>query len=210
MHIDGGRLRSVLASAISLAGASVVMMTMVLMNTLEALDAKELGPTVSSFEVRKTPPPKTTKRKPKPKKKKKSRRPAAPLPSLGVSLSGLDFGLPGLGDALSDATTRLIGDVDDVVMTEDAVDEVPRATARSAAPYPARARAKGIEGFVTVSMLIDATGAAKDMQVLEANPPGVFDAAATAALRTWRFDPAIYEGRPVAVRVRQTLRFALE
>lgn len=210
MRVDGGRTRSVLAAAISVAGASLVLMTMVLMNTLEALEAKELGPPVSSFEVRKPPPPKAQKRKPRPKPKKQARRPAAPLPDLGVALSGIDFGLPGLGDALSDATSSLIGDVEDVVMTEDAVDEVPQATSRSAAPYPARARAKGIEGYVTVSMLVDATGAVKDMQVLEAVPPGVFEDSALAALRTWRFDPAMYEGRPVSVRVRQTLRFALE
>ncbi len=210
MNLAGGWPRRLLAGGLSLVGAAVVLGTVVWMNALEALDKNQHQQAVSSFEVRKSKPPPARKRKPKPKPKPKSARPAAPLPDLGVSLSGIDFGLPGLGDALADATTRLIGDVEDVVMTEDAVDEVPRATQRSAAPYPARARAKGIEGFVVVSMLVDNQGAVKDLQVVEASPVGVFEDSALAALRSWRFDPAMYEGRPVAVRVRQTLRFALE
>ena len=191
-------------------GSALVMGTLTAMNMMESRDKQEGEQTVSSFEVKRRPPPPAAKPKPKPRKRKQSRKTAAPLPNLGAALSGVDFGLPGLGDALADATDSLLGDVQDVVMTEDAVDEVPRPVQRAAAPYPPRARAKGIEGFVSVSMLIDQSGGVKDLQILEAQPPGVFDDVALAALRGWRFQPAMYEGRAVAVRVRQTLRFALE
>ena len=191
-------------------GTILVMGTLTAMNLMESRDKKTAEEVVSQFQVKRRPPPPAAKPKPKPKPKKRSRKTAAPLPNLGAALSGVDFGLPGLGDALADATDSLLGDVQDVVMTEDAVDEVPKPVQRAAAPYPPRARAKGIEGFVSVSMLIDQSGAVKDLQVLEAQPPGVFDEVALAALRGWRFQPAMYEGRAVAVRVRQTLRFALE
>jgi len=191
-------------------GSALVMGTLTAMNMMESRDKQEVEQTVSSFEVKRRPPPPAAKPKPKPRKRKQSRKTAAPLPNLGAALSGVDFGLPGLGDALADATDSLLGDVQDVVMTEDAVDEVPRPDQRAAAPYPPRARAKGIEGFVSVSILIDQSGGVKDLQILEAQPPGVFDDVALAALRGWRFQPAMYEGRAVAVRVRQTLRFALE
>ena len=209
--VRGGLRRRLGAVAVSLGGAVLVLGTLLAMNQLEALDKKQLDKQVASFKVeRKAKPPPSRKPKPKPKPKSKPRKAAAPLPDLGVSLSGVDFGLPGLGDALADATNQLLGDVQDVVMTEEAVDEAPVPAERTAAPYPSRARAKGIEGYVSVSMLVDADGRVKDVEVLESQPAGVFDESATSALRTWRFQPAMYEGRAVAVRVRQTLRFALE
>ena len=59
-------------------------------------------------------------------------------------------------------------------------------------------------------MLIDTDGGVKDLQVLEAQPPGVFEDAALAALRNWTFRPAQYEWRSVAIRVLQTYRFSWE
>ena len=46
--------------------------------------------------------------------------------------------------------------------------------------------------------------------VVESDPPDTFDDAAIEAARGWRFEPGRDEGNPVAVRVRQTLRFSLE
>lgn len=154
------------------------------------------------------PPPKRPK--PKPKKKERPRRAPPPTPSLATGLAGLDFGLPGLSGALDDATDALLGDVGDVVMTEDAVDAAPRPLERVPADYPVRARAKNVTGHVTLSLLVEADGTVDDLKVLESQPPGVFDEAAMAAVRQWRFTPATYEGRPVSVRARQTLRFELE
>ena len=48
------------------------------------------------------------------------------------------------------------------------------------------------------------------LRVLESEPPGTFDRAALDAVNSWRFEPATYEGLPVAVRVRQVVRFELE
>lgn len=154
------------------------------------------------------PPPARPKPKPKPKPRKTSAAP--PVPLLAAGLGGLSFGLPGLDGALADATSDLIGDVGDVVMTEDAVDDPPRPVSTVAPEYPVRARAKGVSGFVTLSLLVGADGSLQDVRVLEARPAGVFDQAAMDAVRQWRFQPAMYEGRPVSMRARQTLRFELE
>ena len=208
--LDGGWARSAFAMLTSLAGTVGVLSVLLLMNAAAKDDTQEKAKTVSSFEIKHRAPPPKSKPNPKPKSRKKARKNPAPLPNLGPSLSGVSFGLPGLGDALADASDSLLGAVSDVVMSEDAVDERPRPKQRTSAPYPARARAKGVEGFVTVSMLVDADGTVKDLSVLASSPPGVFEDATLAALRTWRFEPAQYEGRSVAVRVRQTLRFALE
>jgi protein TonB len=46
--------------------------------------------------------------------------------------------------------------------------------------------------------------------VLKSEPAGTFDDAAVRAVRGWRFQPATYQGQPVAVRVEQRLAFDLE
>jgi len=47
------------------------------------------------------------------------------------------------------------------------------------------------------------------VRVTESTPPGVFDRAATDAIRRWRYRPAQYNGEPVAVPVRTRIRFEL-
>ena len=166
--------------------------------------------TVSQFEVEQRPkPPPQKKQRPKRQRSKPRPTTAPPLPNLGVALSGVDFGLPGLDGALGDVTESLLGDAKDVVMTAESVDDPPRPVSATRPAYPARARARGIEGFVTVSFLVTADGRVADVQVLEAQPSGVFDEVALEAVRSWSFDPATYEGRAVSIRVTQTLRFDL-
>lgn len=198
------------ASAIMLLGTAGVFGGVVFMNAAAEMANERDHSAVSSFNVQTRPkPPPAKKPRPKRSKPKPKRAAVAPLPSLGVAMSGVDFGLPGLDGALGEMTDALLGDVKDVVMTEDSVDAVPTLTTRTRAPYPSRARAKGIEGYVTVSMLVGADGNPSDVRVLEAQPAGVFDEAALMTVKAWRFQPATYEGRPVSIRVTQTIRFEL-
>ena len=62
--------------------------------------------------------------------------------------------------------------------------------------YPQRALARGIEGWVLVSFTISATGAVADPMVVDADPPGVFNAAALRALMRYRYRPQIVAGVP--------------
>ena len=203
-------LRRVVGVASAIGGSTLVLGVVLGLNDSALDHNSKQGVKTIDFEVapKKKPPP--TRPKPKPKPKKKARRPAAPIPNLGVSLSGVDFGLPGLGDALADATTSLIGDVDDVVMTEDSVDDLPVPIRRMPPPYPARAKAKGITGFVDVSLVIDASGRVSDVQIMEASPPGIFEDGVLATVKSWSFQPAMYQGQAVPIRVRLNLRFEQE
>jgi protein TonB len=76
--------------------------------------------------------------------------------------------------------------------------------------YPQRLRDKGIEGHVTMSVLVNATGGVERVKIIESKPPGVFDDVAQQAIRGWRFQPGTYEGEAVKVWVRQTFRFELK
>jgi TonB family protein len=55
--------------------------------------------------------------------------------------------------------------------------------------YPPAALAAEIEGHVVVAYRISPAGLVEDAQVVESVPPGVFDDAAMAAVRAWRFQP---------------------
>lgn len=75
--------------------------------------------------------------------------------------------------------------------------------------YPDRALNNKVSGSVTVQYTVDKKGYTKDVQVTESTPPGVFDRAATDAIRRWRYKPAKYNGEPVEVPVRTRIRFEL-
>lgn len=191
-------------------GTALCGAVLALMNGALVAPDKPDGAAQVSFE---TPPePKPPKAKPRPKPKPKPKRTSAPppMPALTAGLAGLDFGLPQFQGGLGDATDALLGDVGDVVMTEESVDVPPRPAQRVAPDYPPRARKDFVTGYVTMSLLIGIDGAVQDVRVLEAEPAGVFDDAAMSAVRQWRFQPAMYQGRPVPLRARQTLRFELE
>jgi bla regulator protein BlaR1 len=63
--------------------------------------------------------------------------------------------------------------------------------------YPLHAMSSGIEGKVQLEFSINADGAVTNIRTLAASPPGVFDAAAQAALSGWRFEPGATSGRHV-------------
>ena len=70
--------------------------------------------------------------------------------------------------------------------------------------YPAEARAAGVEGRVLVRYDITAQGRVANAVVVAATPKGVFEAAALAAVYTWRFRPALAGGKPVGAPRRES------
>ncbi|MBS0580045.1 MAG: TonB family protein [Proteobacteria bacterium] len=81
---------------------------------------------------------------------------------------------------------------------------------RSPAPdYPESALAQHIAGSVLVQYTVDVNGETRDIKVLESSPPGVFDRAATNAIRRWRYAPMLVNGTAVQVPTKTLLRFEL-
>ena len=193
----------------AVAGTWLVLGVMVKLNRPPPESEQRAAKAAVSFAVPDPPkPPPAHKQAPPPRPRKRS-APPPPAPMLAASLSGLSFGLEGLmGAALSD-DAGLLGGGDGVVMTAATVDEPPKPIARTGADYPPRARARGIEGSVRLSMLVNVDGTVEDIVILEGTPAGVFEDAAKSAIRQWRFEPGEYEGKPVPVRVEQLLRFEL-
>ncbi|MEL6345328.1 MAG: energy transducer TonB [Myxococcota bacterium] len=161
-----------------------------------------------TFEV--APPP---KKKPPPKRKQRrkvQRKSAAkppPVPIVGANLSGLSFGIESLEGGLGDDASSLLGDVSDAVMTADTVDELPRPVRQVKPEIPSRVRQKGIEGSVVVSLLIGVNGQVQNAKIVESRPPGVFDESVLNAVKQWTFQPAMYQGEPVSLRVDYPFKF---
>jgi TonB family protein len=82
---------------------------------------------------------------------------------------------------------------------------------RSPAPdYPQTAIAQHISGSVTLEYTVDIRGEPRDIHVIEATPPGVFDQAAINAVKRWRYAPMMVDGAAVDVpAVKARVRFEL-
>ena len=87
------------------------------------------------------------------------------------------------------------------------VEELPEAITRVPPAYPDAARKAGVQGVVMVQALIGRDGSVVDTRIVKSIPP--LDDAAAAAVRQWRFKPAMAHGQPIAVWVAVPVRFSL-
>lgn len=63
--------------------------------------------------------------------------------------------------------------------------------------FPVAALRDGISGWVKLSFSIDESGAVTDVEVLQAEPRGVFDREAARALRRWKYQPQVIDGKAI-------------
>lgn len=196
-----------------LVGSAIVFGAVVLINhaSQNLEDVRAERKEQIKFE-RKEPPEEHQVHNPRPKPKPRRTPHAPPMPQTGLdtSLSGVDMGIPGFStDDLMGMEGDLLGDGSDLVMTDDTVDQAPRATYQAPMTYPPRARAQGQEGYVVLSLLIGLTGEIEQIEIVESYPEGTFEEAALTGIRQWRFDPALYQGQAVRAWARQRIRFDL-
>ncbi len=125
--------------------------------------------------------------------------PGADLAALAPSVdyAGVGGGIGGLGASQLAAA----GGSD-----RDAVPQV-----RIQPDYPIQARQKGIEGWVDVLFTVGADGSVKNPVVVNAEPKKIFDRAAVQAVKGWKYNPKIEDGRAVERRgLKVRIRFQLE
>ena len=76
--------------------------------------------------------------------------------------------------------------------------------------YPGRMQRQGIEGAVTVKILVGTDGRVKQVQQVSADDPSFYRATEEQALARWRFRPATRDGVPVESWRTMTVRFKME
>jgi TonB family protein len=75
--------------------------------------------------------------------------------------------------------------------------------------YTEIARKTRTQGRVTLQVILDKEGRVGDLKVLAALPMGLTERA-VEAVRTWRYEPATLDGRPVEVYMTITITFTLQ
>jgi len=75
--------------------------------------------------------------------------------------------------------------------------------------YPPEAREEKVMGMVTVETVITEEGVVEEIRVLK-SPDDRLSAAAVEAIIQWQFEPALCDGKPVAVYYNLTIKFRLQ
>jgi protein TonB len=96
---------------------------------------------------------------------------------------------------------------DTVVVSERQARPLPN---QPAPGYPSQALRRRIEGEVLLRVEVDARGRPTRVQVERGSGARQLDAAAVAAVRRWRFEPALHDGQPVPSSVLIPIAFRLE
>ncbi len=81
------------------------------------------------------------------------------------------------------------------------LDVQPRALREIVPEYPVEADRRRVSGKLRLQLKLEADGRVSAVEVVSADPPGMFDDSALRAFRDERFAPAQKGGRPVRARV---------
>jgi protein TonB len=124
--------------------------------------------------------------------------PAAPVPPPAVAQSPA----PGVAESAPAAPAATItSSVDLTYYSARDVDVHPRALRKIVPDYPVAADRQQLSGKVMLQLKLEADGRVSDIEVVSANPPGVFEDSARKAFRDARFSPAQKNGQPVRALV---------
>ena len=83
----------------------------------------------------------------------------------------------------------------------------PKRTHYVAPDYPQEALQKKLRGEVQVRITVGSDGKVRDAVVANSSPPGVFDRAALAAVRRWRYQPGEVDGSAVEASLMTSIIF---
>jgi protein TonB len=75
--------------------------------------------------------------------------------------------------------------------------------------YPSEARRAGITGWVQVELVVAPDGSVRSAKAIDAQPRGMFEAAAVLSQQKCRFKPKVVDGVPTEQRGRRKLNFGL-
>ena len=99
--------------------------------------------------------------------------------------------------------------IGEAVVEEYEASELPVILNEVRVPYPAIARSRGIQGSVIFDLIVSSKGEVASAKVVK-SPATELSDAALGAVQKFRFKPARFKDKPVAIQIRYTYRFILE
>jgi periplasmic protein TonB len=84
---------------------------------------------------------------------------------------------------------------------------VPKRTRYEEPQYPVQALENGVSGSVEVAFTLDVGGRPRDVRVVQATPPRIFDRAAVTAVTHWRYQPVLINKVPTEIPWRMVIHF---
>jgi len=76
--------------------------------------------------------------------------------------------------------------------------------------YPPRAAEKGVEGWVEVAFTVTARGTVENPVVTAYHPSTIFNNAALQAVRRWKYNPKVVNGKPVPFESKAHFDFSFD
>lgn len=198
------RFSLAIGAAIIATFAVALMMQGLISSGGSVLQEQDFGKLVEFVHVKQDEDIQTKQRKPNkpPAAPKEPPKPEMPKPSMDMNnAQSLDIGGLDIGADLN-IDSGLSGSGGDG-------EYLP--IVKVAPQYPRRAAQKGIEGYVVVEFTVSTLGTVKDVKVIEADPPNIFNRAAMNAAKKFKYKPKIENGKAVEVPgVRNIIRFELD
>ena len=110
----------------------------------------------------------------------------------GPAISGVARGARGVTRALSTAAALVL-----LAACMSNPSRPPEVMSAGGMTYPESAHLKKVEGYVRVQYDVMVDGTVSNARVVESVPQGIFDEVALNAVRTWKFHPAVVDGKAV-------------
>ncbi|MGH8467783.1 MAG: energy transducer TonB [Gammaproteobacteria bacterium] len=201
-----------------LAGAVAINLTLFLL--MERLSAGyQSGPVLRSLQIvdfvrlkREAPPPELEERvePPEPQQPEQTPTPDMPIPKVSRPIvEALSAPMPQMKIPMNVTGGPYIGDMaaggKEIGKFREAVPLV-----RIPPLYPPHALARRIEGFVQVEFLVAEDGSVRAPKIVHAQPPGFFERTVLSAIRHWKFERKLVDGKAIQWRTLQTVRFRLQ
>ena len=191
----------------SISSVLVFLAVLFLLNNVKV--KKTLNKSIANFDIQKISKKRVHKNKKKRAQRKKSQKQKikALRPNINnvLSSSGIDLGL-NIVD-LAGQESGLLNANENTVMTEDVVDVPPVLGTQEPIEFPDAAKEAGVNGFVQLQLLINRRGVVEKIKILQSQPAGYFEDVAMRGVKKWLFQPAQFQGKKVAVWVKQKIAF---
>lgn len=124
----------------------------------------------------------------------------------GIKGFAMDLSLAGAGE--SGISIGGGGGIENAVYSADEVEVEAKLLKEAYAQYPAQAKRKGVSGYVKIYMVIDRSGNVSEAFATTVEPAGFgFEKEALAAVKQYKFSPALVGGVPVLQRFTKEFKF---